>query len=147
MKKLLNFILVILSCFLFTACTNLDAPKYVKTEFKLNENASIDYYDITMIKSIASKQYNGSASVNGQYIILTFKIKNNDKNNQNINSNNFYLRKDNQEYLANVIHPRTIKANETTEYIVIFDVPIDSNYDILFYSGVVTNNIEFNVNL
>lgn len=145
MKKIVYVLCICMFALLVTACNDLSAPEHVKTEFKLNEVALIDNYEIQLIKNEKNNQYKNNIATNGQYIILTFKIKNNNKTTQFIDENNFSLTINNQVYKPTDVLNMTIDANKTQEYTIIYDVPVNEDYELIFYSGVVTNNIEFEI--
>ncbi len=139
--------LLFIAIVLFTGCSDLDAPDYVKTEFKLHENASIDNYTITMTKNDAVEQYNGESSIYGQYLIVTFEITNHNTTVEQISEDNFYLEVDDRIYSGTILNDGTIGPNQSKEITIVYDVPREDDYELLFYSGVVGNNIEFDIEL
>lgn len=147
MKKLIKILVICISVLSMCACNDLSLPENVKTEFKLGESALIDQYNITLTEINNNDVYNNKTSKNGQYIVLTFKIKNDSNQPDILESNNFVITIDNQEYYAVENKNVSLNANETIEYNIVFDVQKKSEYDLLFYSGIVTNNIKFKIEI
>lgn len=147
MKKIGIVVLMLFSCFVITGCNDLSEPEGIKTEFKLLENASIDHYAITLTKTSMESSYQNKISQNGQFIVLKFQVKNNSKQNDTLKADNFHIIIDNQEYDAYLNTNLALNAKETAEYTIVFDVPVREEYDLLFYSGIVSNNIKFKIEI
>lgn len=145
MKRVLLIVATLLSPFLLSGCNNLKEPVNNKTEFYLNEEAKIDYYNIILNDIVETKSFENNNPEKDNYLILEFKITNNSNKTQILNSeDNFKLIIDNNTYKDLYHNAETeIQPNESVMYQVIYDVPEKDSYDIYFYSGVVSNNIKF----
>lgn len=146
MKAKKIILLLIISIFM-VGCGNLDAPSTPnKTEFTVNEVATIDHYQIELNDVIETSTYQGEKPENDTFLILEFKITNESGEEQVITPNtNFKLMLDDGNY-SDLGHtePVKISANDSIAYQVVYDVPEMDSYSVLFYSGVVSNNIKFN---
>ncbi len=142
--KVKNIIIILLVCILTIGC-NFDQPNDIKTEYKVREDAIIDNYNIKLLNYNYSSQYNNLENKNGQYLILTFEIKNNFKESKIIDKDNFVISIKNQTYQAIMNNAISISPHNSKQVIIAFDVPQLSEYGIIFYSKVVTNNIMFKV--
>lgn len=145
MKKFVMCCIIVFSCSVLLGC-GLAAPENVKTEFNLNEKASIDRYQLKLVKVTTERFNNEISSSNGQYLILTFKVKNNEKETIRITDDQFELKIDDETYSTVMPCGLSLKSKEEREYVLLYDVPIQDNYDLLFFSGIVTNNIKFQIN-
>lgn len=147
MKKLVVIISMICGCFIITACTDFSLKEDIKTEFKLMENASIDHYEMVLTKIDTNQTYQNQVTKNGQYVILKFQVKNASKQNDTLKADNFQMIINNEEYKALENRNVAMNAGETVEYTIVFDVPVKEEYDLLFYSGIVGNNIKFKIEI
>ena len=110
-----------------------------KTSYKINETAKIDKLEITLTNF--KYLYN-------DIVEFTFKITNNRKNSVTISPNvNFKLYDINKVQIPNIYSNDTsiIKKGETINYTLQYNVTEKSLYEILFYSGIVENNIKFSI--
>ena len=110
-----------------------------KTSYKINETAKIDKLEITLTNF--KYLYN-------DIVEFTFKITNNRKNSVTISPNvNFKLYDINKVQMPNIYSNDTsiIKKGETINYTLQYNVTEKSLYEILFYSGIVENNIKFSI--
>ena len=135
MKKITKALLLLLAVIFVVACDK--GPP--KTEFFLNEEATIDNLVITL-KQARTTQDN--------QIELTFSITNKNKNTYTLDPDtNFKFYDINQVQIPNTYQNNNniIKKNETISYTLNYNTS-KNLYEILFYSGVVENNIKFTVN-
>jgi len=147
MRKYLLFCIMFLVS-MMCGCSDLSIDENnSKTSYLKNETAIIDHYNVTMSNYIVSEMWNDLNPNNGQYLIVTFKIKNNSKEDKIINLNKTYelyidgnlYKNMNQEQNIN------ISSNDEITHNLVYDVPILNTYDVLFYSGVVGNNMNFKI--
>lgn len=133
-KVLLLIVLLLLPLVLLTGCSE----EIIKTEYQLNEEAKMDDLVITLT----------DASYNNGVLEAVFKITNNRKNSVTISPNvNFKLYDINKVQIPNIYSNDTsiIKKGETINYTLQYNVTGKSLYEILFYSGIVENNIKFSI--
>ena len=135
MKKL--FILCI-AIFVFalvlTGCDNTP----VKTEYELNEPAKLDDIEITMIDT----------SYQNNILEVEFKIKNNRDNTISIAPDTYFRLYDiNQVQVPNKYQNdnNMIKKGDTINFTLQYNIQEKELYEILFYSGIVENNIKFTI--
>lgn len=135
MKKL--FILCV-AIFVFalvlTGCDNTP----VKTEFSLNEPAKLDDIEITMI----------DATYQNNILEVEFKIKNNRDNTISIAPDTYFRLYDiNQVQVPNKYQNdnNMIKKGDTINFTLQYSIQEKEIYEILFYSGIVENNIKFTI--
>lgn len=145
MKKIGYLICIGLLCCFTIACSDLSLDESIKTEFKIHEQANIDHYNITLNKQETLTEYQNVPASNGQYLSLAFKIKNNSDTDAVIQEDNFYLEIDDHIYNPISFSQETIASKESKEITIIYDVPNDDNYELIFYSGIVSNNIAFDI--
>lgn len=143
MKKsniLIYSVLIILLSIVLSGCGINNVQ--TKTEFHIGEQANIDDYLVTCENY---EEKDGILKVN-------FKLTNNNKQEKAISlQNNFeiYSTEDQDIKVKNISSKEIINvdANESIDVPLEFDISniqFDvSNYKILFYSGVATNNIAF----
>lgn len=138
MKKLILVLLILT----LSGCGNRE----YKTSYKINENATIDYFNIECTGYELVNEYNQQSAKNGIFLKVNYKLTNKNEKSVNLTANNYFkLYKDNN--LINGIGEDIIlESNQETEYTVLFDTSIDDTYKVLFYSNVVTNNIAFELN-
>ncbi|MEG1495045.1 MAG: DUF4352 domain-containing protein [Bacilli bacterium] len=145
MKKLANNLILCLSLLVFiTGCNQLKPPINNKTVFYLNEEAKIDHFKITLNDILEKKEFNSHKPSKGIYLVLEFKIENISNEEQTIDNNSFILDIANDKYLdLNNKNISKLAAKESLMYKVVYDAPLNDDYNINFYSGVVSNNITF----
>lgn len=146
MKKII--LLFVVSCFLF-GCNDLSLKEGTnKTSFLLHEDAKIDSFNLVMtdyriVESIDQLE----KPIHDQFLIVEFEIENTDKTSQIISADTSYqLLIDGKTY-HNVSSSDaiTIPSKQKTTYTIVYDVPKRDTYHILFYSGIVSNNIKFEI--
>lgn len=145
MKKLFCFCSLIALSLLMTGCFSVEQPGEVKTEYSLNEIANIDFYEITLNDVVTTTHYQDVPPANDTYLMFEFRITNDDEQAHVLSSaTNFRFIIDDMTY-TDLNHNKdiTIQPGESIMYQVIYDVPEEDHYQILFYSGVVSNNIAF----
>ena len=135
MKKL--FILCI-AIFVFalvlTGCDNTP----VKTEYSLNEHAILDDIEITMV----------DATYQNNILEVEFKMKNNRDNTISIAPDTYFKLYDiNQVQVPNKYQNdnNMIKKGDTINFTLQYNIQEKELYEILFYSGIVENNIKFTI--
>lgn len=135
MKKL--FILCV-AIFVFalvlTGCDNTP----VKTEFSLNEPAKLDDIEIIMV----------DATYENNILEVEFKIKNNRDNTISIAPDTYFRLYDiNQVQVPNKYQNdnNMIKKGDTINFTLQYSIQEKELYEILFYSGIVENNIKFTI--
>lgn len=135
-------VILILLILTLSGCGNRE----YKTSYKINENATIDYFNIECTGYELVNEYNQQSAKNGIFLKVNYKLTNKNEKSVNLTANNYFkLYKDNN--LINGIGEDIIlESNQETEYTVLFDTSIDDTYKVLFYSNVVTNNIAFELN-
>ena len=138
MKRILRmFILLVFVCFL-SGC-NLEQSYVNKTEFFLDEDAYIDDIAIKMTK----------ASINENNMLeVVFSITNNRDNTITMVADNYFKLYDiNKVQIYNQYENdiNIIKKDQTINYTLIYDINDKEIYEILFYSGIVENNIKFTI--
>lgn len=132
MKKLALF-LCILVLVTITGCN-----KEIKTEYFLNETTTIDDIEITMTK----------ASYSNNILEVEFKIKNERNNTISIAPDTYFKLYDiNQVQIPNKYENdnNMIKKGDTITLTLQYNIQEKSIYEILFYSGIVENNIKFTI--
>ena len=110
-----------------------------KTSFEINETAKIDKLEITLINV---------NEIGNDTIEFIFKIKNNRSNSITLNpDNNFKIYNINSVQIPNIFSndSNIIKSNDTVNYTLQYNIKNRELYEILFYSGIVENNIKFTV--
>ena len=142
-NKLFKVFFLTFSVFLLVGCN--EEVTLNKTEFFLNEEATIDNYTIELNDVITSNHFQDVTPENDTYLTLEFKITNNSNEKQVLDSDkNFDFKIDSIRY-TDLNHNKelTLEPNETIMYKVVYDVPEKDSYSLIFYSGVVSNNIKF----
>ncbi len=147
-SKLFSLILVTIGSISFlTGCQDLSLKEENKTSYKVQEEAKIDHFQVTLENATFKDEYlHLTANAGNKVMILSFKIKNNSKNSVNVSGNSFSLSIDNQPYLPVSSENYPIASNEEITYELIYEVPEKEEYSLIFYSGVVTNNASFVIN-
>ncbi len=133
-KKLFVCLLAIL---LVTGCTPSDTPSENKTEYYLDEIATIDDYEITLIE----QEYKNDR------LVLTFEITNYFDDAKVIDNDNFSLMIGTEQIGPNNNLEETISGGKTKQVVINFAVDELDEYMLIFYSKVVTNNIGFKIEL
>ena len=137
MKKLTKVLLLLVLVIFTAACGNNQIPK---TEFFLNEEATID----KIVLVLKEAKYTESNQIE-----FVFSITNKTKNTITLDPDtNFKLYDVNQFQISNTYQNNIniIKKNETISYTLQYENLNKDTYGILFYSGVVENNIKFTAN-
>jgi len=135
MKKL--FILCIAICVFALVLTGCDNTP-VKTEYSLNEHAILDDIEITMVDT----------SYQNNILEVEFKIKNNRDNTISIAPDTYFKLYDiNQVQVPNKYQNdnNMIKKGDTINFTLQYNIQEKELYEILFYSGIVENNIKFTI--
>ncbi len=136
--KFSKLLFVILLIFTFTACSNNIVPK---TEFLLDEDASIDDLDIKMTKAYIN---------DNNMLEVVFSITNNRSNSVTLVADDYFKLYDiNKVQIPNKYNNKNnlIKKHQTINYTLMYDVDKKQTYEIYFYSGIVENNIKFTINI
>lgn len=135
MKKLFTLCIAILVfALVLTGCDNTP----VKTEYELNEPAKLDDIEITMVDT----------SYQNNILEVEFKIKNNRENTISIAPDTYFRLYDiNQVQVPNKYQNdnNMIKKGNTINFILQYNIQEKELYEILFYSGIVENNIKFTI--
>ncbi len=135
MKKTIYFLGIIICTILLVGCTE---NKQLKTQYNFNEQGYLDDIEIKIIK----------ATLADEQLELTVEITNRQNNTITISAdNNFRLYDINQVQIPNqyINHNNIIKKDQTITYTLKYNVSPKETYDILFYSGIVENNIKFSI--
>ena len=135
MKKLFTLCIAILVfALVLTGCDNTP----VKTEYELNEPAKLDDIEITMVDT----------NYQNNVLEVEFKIKNNRDNTISIAPDTYFKLYDiNQVQVPNKYQNdnNIIKKGDTINFTLQYNIQKKELYEILFYSGIVENNIKFNI--
>ena len=110
-----------------------------KTSYKINETAKIDKLEITL----TNFKY-----LDNDIVEFTFKITNNRDNSITLNpDNNFKIYNSTNAQIPNIYSndSNLIKSKDTMNYTLQYNIKNRELYEILFYSGIVENNIKFTV--
>lgn len=110
-----------------------------KTSYKINETAKIDKLEITLTNF--KYLYN-------DIVEFTFKITNNRDNSITLNpDNNFKIYNSTSAQIPNIYSndSNIIKSKDTMNYTLQYNIKNRELYEILFYSGIVENNIKFTI--
>ncbi len=142
-NKIFKVLCLSFGIFLLVGCNEETGPN--KTEFFLNEEATIDNYTISLNDVFTSNHFQDVTPENETYLTLEFKITNNSNEQQVLDSNKNFDFKINDKRYTDLNHNKTLtlEPNETVMYQVVYDVPEEDSYSLIFYSGVVSNNIRF----
>lgn len=135
MKKIFILcIAVFVFALVLTGCDNTP----VKTEYELNEPAKLDDIEITMVDT----------SYQNNILEVEFKIKNNRDNTISIAPDTYFRLYDiNQVQVPNKYQNdnNMIKQGDTINFTLQYYIQEKELYEILFYSGIVENNIKFTI--
>lgn len=132
MKRIVSALAVIIVVILITGCEKI----IPKTEYNINEVATIDDIKIELIEA----KY-----MENNVLELVFNIKNGRNNTITLSPDtNFKLYDINKVQLSNkyTTNKNIIKSQETINYTLQYETKKEV-YEILFYSGIVENNIKF----
>ena len=119
--------------------------KAVKTEYKVNEVATIDQYRILCKGYEIINQYQDQM---GKFLKIDYKITNlRDQSYYLDLQNDFQLQVDSGKYIPAITSDHIeIKGNEEKTLEIVYDLKeyeSMESYKVIFYSGVVSNNIAF----
>jgi len=141
MKKIIFGIMIVISFFV-TGCSN---DEILKTQYSIGEQAKLDDIEITMEKA--------SYKTDTQLFEVVFSVTNHRDNTITlVPDQNFVLYDINKVQMMNtyVNNNNIVKKDQTIHYTLQYSVSKKEMYEILFYSGIVENNIKFvvtNVNV
>ena len=134
--KYIKIISLILISIIIVGCgSNITS----KTSYKINETAKIDKLEITL----TNFKY-----LDNDIVEFTFKITNNRDNSITLNpDNNFKIYNSTNAQIPNIYSndSNIIKSKDTMNYTLQYNIKNRELYEILFYSGIVENNIKFTV--
>ena len=140
---LIKFLIIIISLILISiiivGCGRDLSNITSKTSYKINETAKIDKLEITLTNF--KYLYN-------DIVEFTFKITNNRDNSITLNpDNNFKIYNSTNAQIPNIYSndSNIIKSKDTMNYTLQYNIKNRELYEILFYSGIVENNIKFTV--
>ena len=113
----------------------------MKTEYYVGETARIDDLKVELVSA------NDTDAVSDKMVLeIVFKITNKRDNTLTINPDTYFRLYDlNQVQVPNSFqnNNNVIKKNQTIAYTLHYEVNNRELYEILFYSGIVENNIKF----
>lgn len=137
--KYIKIISLILISIIIVGCGRDLSNITSKTSYKINETAKIDKLEITLtnFKYLAN-----------DIVEFTFKITNNRDNSITLNpDNNFKIYNSTNAQIPNIYSndSNIIKSKDTMNYTLQYNIKNRELYEILFYSGIVENNIKFTV--
>lgn len=134
MKKVLLIITLLMSGLFMCGCEQHN----FKTQYNMNEEAYIDDIKITL--------ENASYNEENNILEMTFEITNKRDNTTTlVPDQNFVLYDINKVQMYNTYTNTNniIKKGQTIHYTLQYNVAKKEMYEILFYSGIVENNIKF----
>lgn len=137
--KYIKIISLILISIIIVGCGRDLSNITSKTSYKINETAKIDKLEITLTNF--KYLYN-------DIVEFTFKITNNRDNSITLNpDNNFKIYNSTNAQIPNIYSndSNIIKSKDTMNYTLQYNIKNRELYEILFYSGIVENNIKFTV--
>lgn len=137
--KYIKIISLILISIIIVGCGRDLSNITSKTSYKINETAKIDKLEITL----TNFKY-----LDNDIVEFTFKITNNRDNSITLNpDNNFKIYNSTNAQIPNIYSndSNIIKSKDTMNYTLQYNIKNRELYEILFYSGIVENNIKFNV--
>jgi len=138
MKKLILILLILT----LSGCGNRE----YKTSYKVNEKATIDYFDIECTGYELINEYNSQPSKNGIYLKVDYNIINKNDKPVSLVADKFFKLYKNNDFIYGIGEDITLESNKEVTYTVVFDTSVSETYKVLFYSNVVTNNIAFELN-
>ena len=137
--KYIKIISLILISIIIVGCGRDLSNITSKTSYKINETAKIDKLEITL----TNFKY-----LDNDIVEFTFKITNNRDNSITLNpDNNFKIYNSTSAQIPNIYtnDSNIIKSKDTMNYTLQYNIKNRELYEILFYSGIVENNIKFTV--
>lgn len=137
--KYIKIISLILISIIIVGCGRDLSNITSKTSYKINETAKIDKLEITL----TNFKY-----LDNDIVEFTFKITNNRGNSITLNpDNNFKIYNSTNAQIPNIYSndSNIIKSKDTMNYTLQYNIKNRELYEILFYSGIVENNIKFTV--
>ena len=137
--KYIKIISLILISIIIVGCGRDLSNITSKTSYKINETAKIDKLEITL----TNFKY-----LDNDIVEFTFKITNNRDNSITLNpDNNFKIYNSTNAQIPNIYSndSNLIKSKDTMNYTLQYNIKNRELYEILFYSGIVENNIKFTV--
>lgn len=137
--KYIKIISLILISIIIVGCGRDLSNITSKTSYKINEKAKIDKLEITL----TNFKY-----LDNDIVEFTFKITNNRDNSITLNpDNNFKIYNSTNAQIPNIYSndSNIIKSKDTMNYTLQYNIKNRELYEILFYSGIVENNIKFTV--
>ena len=137
--KYIKIISLILISIIIVGCGRDLSNITSKTSYKINETPKIDKLEITL----TNFKY-----LDNDIVEFTFKITNNRDNSITLNpDNNFKIYNSTNAQIPNIYSndSNIIKSKDTMNYTLQYNIKNRELYEILFYSGIVENNIKFTV--
>ena len=137
--KYIKIISLILISIIIVGCGRDLSNITSKTSYKINETAKIDKLEITL----TNFKY-----LDNDIVEFTFKITNNRDNSITLNpDNNFKIYNSTNAQIPNIYSndSNIIKSKDTMNYTLQYNIKNRELYEILFYSGIVENNIKSTV--
>ena len=137
--KYIKIISLILISIIIVGCGRDLSNITSKTSYKINETAKIDKLEITL----TNFKY-----LDNDIVEFTFKITNNRDNSITLNpDNNFKIYNSTNAQIPNIYSndSNIIKSKDTMNYTLQYNIKNRELYEILFYSGIVENNIKLTV--
>ena len=137
--KYIKIISLILISIIIVGCGRDLSNITSKTSYKINETAKIDKLEITL----TNFKY-----LDNDIVEFTFKITNNREDSITLNpDNNFKIYNSTNAQIPNIYSndSNIIKSKDTMNYTLQYNIKNRELYEILFYSGIVENNIKFTV--
>ena len=137
--KYIKIISLILISIIIVGCGRDLSNITSKTSYKINETAKIDKLEITL----TNFKY-----LDNDIVEFTFKITNNRDNSITLNpDNNFKIYNSTNAQIPNIYSndSNIIKSKDTMNYTLQYNIKNRELYEILFYSGIVENNINCTV--
>ena len=138
MKRIIRLFVIFIFVLILSGC-DMNQNYINKTEFYLNEDAYIDDISIKMTKAFINEN---------NMLEVVFSITNNRGNTITLVPDNYFKLFDiNKVQIYNQYQNDTniIKKDQTVNYTLIYDINDKEIYEILFYSGIVENNIKFTI--
>lgn len=137
--KYIKIISLILISIIIVGCGRDLSNITSKTSYRINETAKIDKLEI----KLTNFKY-----LDNDIVEFTFKITNNRDNSITLNpDNNFKIYNSTNAQIPNIYSndSNIIKSKDTINYTLQYNIKNRELYEILFYSGIVENNIRFNI--
>ena len=137
--KYIKIISLILISIIIVGCGRDLSNITSKTSYRINETAKIDKLEI----KLTNFKY-----LDNDIVEFTFKITNNRDNSITLNpDNNFKIYNSTNAQIPNIYSndSNIIKSKDTINYTLQYNIKNRELYEILFYSGIVENNIKFTI--